>query len=85
MACIALNILTSQASSIPCECVFLSSKLTATDRCAWLRAEVFKKLQVLKAVWHTTIINLAWQNLEEIKEVLDEFEDMFLADKEMRQ
>jgi len=40
---------------------------------------------VLKAVWHTTIINLAWQNLEEIKEVLDEFEDMFLADKEMRQ
>jgi hypothetical protein len=40
---------------------------------------------VLKAVWCATIVNLAWQNSEEIKEVLDEFEDMFLADEEMRQ
>ena len=85
MARIALNGLASQASSVPCERVFSSSKLTATDRRAQLRAEVFEELQVLKAVWRATIVDLARQNSEEIEEVLDEFEDMFLADEEMRQ
>jgi predicted RNA-binding protein with EMAP domain len=62
-----------------------SSKLMATDRHAQLRAEVFEELQVLKVAWCATIADLAQQNSEEIKEVLDEFEDMFLADEGIRQ
>ncbi|KAF5383745.1 hypothetical protein D9615_003755 [Tricholomella constricta] len=74
LARIALDVLPSQASSVPCERVFSSSKLTATDRRARLKAEVFEELQVLKAVWRATTIDLARHNSEEVEEVLDEYE-----------
>jgi hypothetical protein len=83
LAYIALNILPSQASSVPHERVFSSSKLTATDRCARLKAEIFEELQMLKATWHCTIIDLVQLNSEDIEEVVDEFKDLFLADEEM--
>ena len=71
-------------SSVPCECVFSSSKLTATDRHARLKAEVFEELQVVKAAWHEQIIDLAKLNSEETEEVTDEFEKLFFADEELR-
>jgi predicted DNA-binding protein len=57
----------------------------ATDRCARLKAEIFKELQMLKATWHRTIIDLAQLNSEDVEEVVDEFEDLFLADEEIRE
>jgi hypothetical protein len=85
LARIALDVLPSQASSVPCERVFSSSKLTATDRRARLKAEVFEQLQIVKGAWRAQIINLAQQNSEEPEEVIDEFEDLFHADEELRQ
>jgi hypothetical protein len=85
LARIALDILPSQASSVPCERVFSSSKLTATDRRARLKAEIFEELQMLKATWSRTTVDLAQLNSEEIEEVSDEFEDLFLADEEWKQ
>jgi hypothetical protein len=85
LARIALNVLPSQASSVPCERVFSSSKLTATDRRARLKAEIFEELQMLKATWCRKIVDLAQLNSEDIEEVLDEFGDLCLADEELKQ
>jgi hypothetical protein len=72
-------------SSVPCEHVFSSSKLTATDRRARLKAEVFEHLQIVKAAWRAQIVDLARLNSEETEEVLDDYEDLFLGDEELRQ
>jgi hypothetical protein len=40
---------------------------------------------MLKATWHRTIVDLVQLNSEDVEEVVDEFEDLFLADKEMRE
>jgi uncharacterized Zn finger protein len=84
LARIALDILPSQASSVPCERVFSSSKLTATDRRARLKAETFEQLQMLKAAWRAEVVDLSQLNSEIVEEVPDqEFEDLFLADEEL--
>jgi len=38
----------------------------------------------LKAAWRNKIVDLAKLNSEETEEVLDEFQDMLLADEELR-
>ncbi|KAG6855432.1 hypothetical protein H0H87_002999 [Tephrocybe sp. NHM501043] len=50
-------------------------KQTATDWCLCLGPEVFEELPILKAVWKPTIVNLAYENVQEI-EVIDEDDDM---------
>jgi hypothetical protein len=84
LAHIALDILPSQVSSVPCERVFSSSKLTATDRCARLKAEPFEELQILKAAWRSSIVNLSKINMDTVEEVLDQgFEDLVVEDEEL--
>jgi hypothetical protein len=86
LARIALDVLPSQASSVPCERVFSSSKLTAIDQRARLKAEVFEELQILKVAWCAHIVDLSRLNSEEVEEVLDPvFKDLFLADEERLQ
>jgi hypothetical protein len=58
LACIVLDILPSQASSVPCKRVFSSSKLTATDWRARLKVETFEELQILKATWCKDVVDL---------------------------
>jgi len=86
LACIALDVLPSQASSVPCERVFSGSKLTATDRRARLKADVFEELQLLKATWRAHIVDFAQLKSDEIEEVDDsgEFVDLFHVDEELR-
>jgi hypothetical protein len=84
LARVALDILPSQASSVPCEQVFSGSKLTATDNRARLKAKIFEQLQIMKATWRGTTTDLAQLNSEKIEEVSDEFEDLFLADEELK-
>ncbi|KAG6843319.1 hypothetical protein H0H87_005928 [Tephrocybe sp. NHM501043] len=50
-------------------------KQTATDWCLCLGPEVFEELQILKAVWKPTIVNLAYENAQEIK-VINENDNM---------
>jgi uncharacterized Zn finger protein len=71
---------------VPCERVFSSSKLTATDRRARLKAETFEELQMLKAGWRSSVVNLSKVNTDIVEEVLDkEFEDFVLEDEELAQ
>ncbi|KIL57399.1 hypothetical protein M378DRAFT_47871, partial [Amanita muscaria Koide BX008] len=55
---IALDVLPSQASSVPCERAFSSAKLTGSDRRSRMKAEIFEILQILKAKWRGNLINL---------------------------
>ncbi|KAH9030220.1 hypothetical protein EDB85DRAFT_2146864 [Lactarius pseudohatsudake] len=70
------------ASSLP---PYLTTVFPVHYQHARLKAEVFEELQVLKATWHCQTVDLAQQNSEDAEEVLDEFEDLCLADEEMRQ
>ncbi|KAF5368777.1 hypothetical protein D9615_010411 [Tricholomella constricta] len=83
LARIALDILPSQASSVPCERVFSSAKLTATDRRARLGAIIFEELQIMKAAWCPQLIDHAKSNSQEIEVVEEEFESIFAADEEL--
>ncbi|KAF5376236.1 hypothetical protein D9615_008567 [Tricholomella constricta] len=83
LAQIALDVLPSQASSVPCERVFSSSKLTATDRRSRLKAEVFEELQLMKATWRPQLQDFARLNSEEVDVVNEElFEDFFDMERE---
>ncbi|KAF5382025.1 hypothetical protein D9615_004467 [Tricholomella constricta] len=83
LAQIALDVLPSQASSVPCERVFSSSKLTATDRRSRLKAEVFEELQLMKATWRPQLQDLAKLNSEEVDVVNEElFGHLFDMERE---
>ena len=83
LARIALDVLPSQASSVPCERVFSGSKLTATDRRARLRPQLFEKLQLMKGSWQGLTVDLAQLNSDLIKEIVDNGEDLLFADEEL--
>jgi hypothetical protein len=51
LAAIALDVLPIPATSVPCERLFSSAKLTAVDRRARLGAERFEELQLMKWAW----------------------------------
>ena len=64
LACIALDYLPSQASSVPCECLFSASKQTAVDCRACLCHDKFEQLQILKFAWCGDVSDLAALNDE---------------------
>ena len=60
-----MDVLPSQASSVPCEQIFSTAKLTATDRRSRLKADMFEMLQIMNSTWHDHLINLAEVNADE--------------------
>ena len=75
-----------QASSVPCEQLFSDSKQTADNLRASLGSERFEELQIMKFAWHKKINDLSALNSAQIEEVhldddLDEYREMFIADK----
>ena len=82
LACIALDVLPSQASSIPCERVFSGSKQIATDLRARLDSAVFEELVIMGSTWRPDIHDMAvWSSLQ-TEEVDLAFEEMFEDDAE---
>jgi hypothetical protein len=80
---VALNILPSQASSVPCEHLFSSSKQDATDRRASLAGQRFEELQLMKFAWHHKVVDVAAWNSCDIEQVdLEEYKDLLTADVE---
>ncbi len=51
LACITLDVLPSQASSVPCERVFSGSKQIATDWHVCLGSAIFKELVIMGSTW----------------------------------
>ena len=62
LACIAIDLLPAQASSVPCEHLFSACKKTAMDHHSCLSADRFEQLQVLKFAWCDQIPNLTTFN-----------------------
>ena len=84
LACIALDVLPSQASSVPCEWLFLGTKQIAVDRRARLGTAVFEELVVMGSAWGPDIYNMAaWTSSQEEEVDFFDFEEMLADDAEM--
>jgi hypothetical protein len=88
LARIALDVLPSQASSVPCERLFSGTKQIAVDRRARLNSAVFEELVIMGSAWRPDIYDMAaWTSLQE--EEVDffdfefDFEDMLVNDAEI--
>jgi hypothetical protein len=80
---IALDVLPSQASSVPCERVFSGTKQIATDRRACLGSTTFEELTILKSAWGPNVYDAAAWNAAQVEEVsLLDFEQMLADDTE---
>jgi hypothetical protein len=83
LARIALDVLPSQASSVPCERVFSGSKQIATDRQACLSPAVCEELVIMGSAWRPDLYDMAAWTASQVEEVdLFEFEEMFADDAE---
>lgn len=81
LARIALDILPSQASSVPCERLFSGTKQVATDRRASLGPVVFEEVTIMKSAWGSGLGDVAAWNAAQIEEVGSfDFEQMLVDD-----
>ena len=81
LARIALDVLPSQASSVPCERLFSGSKQIATDRRARLGSEVFEELVIMSSAWGPDLCDMAAWNDSQVEEVsLIDFQEMLVED-----
>jgi hypothetical protein len=69
LARIALDILPSQALSIPCERLFSGTKQIATDHQASLGPVVFEEVTIMKSAWGSGLGDVAAWNAAQIEEV----------------
>lgn len=81
LARIALDVLASQASSVPCERVFSGTKQIATDRRACLGSTTFEELTILKSAWGPSVYDAAAWNAAQVEEVsIVDFKQMLVDD-----
>ncbi|KAF8676686.1 hypothetical protein AX14_004846 [Amanita brunnescens Koide BX004] len=86
LAQIALDILPCQASSVPCEHLFLSSKQVATECRSRLGSDLFKQIVMMKSAWQGTVVNWATVNSQMAEEViLTEYGDLLQAENDAKQ
>ena len=84
LACIVLDVLPSQASSVPCERLFLGAKQIAIDHRAHLGTAVFEELVVMGSAWGPDIYDMAaWSSSQEEEVDFFDFEEMLADDAEM--
>jgi hAT family C-terminal dimerisation region len=84
LARIALDVLPSQASSVPCERLFSGTKQIAVDRRARLGTAVFEELVVMGSAWGADIYDMAaWTGSQEEEVDYIDFEEMLANDSEM--
>ena len=83
LAHIALDVLPSQASSVPCEQLFSGTKQVATDRRASLGLIVFEEVTITKSAWGPGLCDVvAWNavQVEEVAHLALDFEQMLVDD-----
>ena len=87
LARIALDVLPSQASSVPCERLFSGTKQIATDRRASLGSTAFEELTMMKSAWGPELYDMAAWTTAQVQEVsmevsMFDFEEMLVEDAE---
>jgi len=84
LARIALDVLPSQASSVPCERLFSGSKQVATDCRACLGPVVFEELTITKSAWGPGLGDIAAWNAAQTEEIaIFDFEQMLVDDVDL--
>src|SRR5277367_2938164 len=84
LARIALDVLPSQASSVPCELLFSGTKKIATDRRACLGAIAFEELTIMRSAWGPKLFDIAAWNAARTEEIeVHDFEEMLIDDVEL--
>lgn len=70
---------------MPCECLFSSGKLIATDKSSRLGHEHFEELQVLKFAWRPVLVDRATENSNEVEEfdIIQDFKDLMTEEQEI--
>jgi hypothetical protein len=70
---------------VPCERLFSSGKLIATDKRARLGHERFEELQILKFAWRPTLVDRAAENSDEVEEVdiIQDFRDFLMEEQDI--
>ncbi len=77
LAHIALDVLPSQASSVPCERIFSGTKQIADDRRSRIGPIIFEELTIMKSAWRAGLWDYAMLNTAEVEEVaMQEFEQL---------
>jgi hypothetical protein len=83
----AMDVLPAQASSVPCERLFSSGKLIATDKRSRLGHECFEELQILKFAWCSALVNHAAENSDEVEDlelsVIQDFTDLLKDEQDI--
>ena len=83
LARIALDVLPSQASSIPTEWLFSGGKVTVDDKHARLGCKKFEEIELMKFSWRKGLDDLAGNNTNVVKEVdLVPFHDHLCEDED---
>ena len=77
---IALDVLPSQASSVPCEWLFSGTKQIADDRWLQLGSKVFEELAIMGSAWGPELYNFAAWNTAQVEEVPLDYEELLLDD-----
>ena len=81
---IVLDVLPSQASSVPCEWLFFGTKQIPVDHCACLGMDIFEELVIMWSAWGPSIYNMAaWTSSQEEEVDFFNFEVMLVDDAEM--
>ena len=81
LACIALNILLAQASSVPCERLFLGTKKIAVDCQLHLGPIIFEELAIMNLAWGPELYNMAAWNASQTEDIgYFDFEELLTKD-----
>ena len=80
---IVLDVLPAQASSVPCERLFLGTKKIADDRRSRLGSKVFKELAIMGSAWGPELYDFAAWNTAQVEEVMLDYEEMLLDDTDV--
>lgn len=83
LARIVLDVLPSQASSVPCERLFSGTKQVATDRRASLGPVVFEEVVLTGSAWGPGLCDVAAWNAAQMEEIAHtdlDFEQMLVDD-----
>ena len=74
LARIALDVLPSQASSVPCEWLFSGTKQIADDCRSRLGSKLFKELAIMGSAWGPELYDFAAWNAAKVEEVMLDYE-----------
>ena len=84
LSCIAQDVCTVPASSVPCKWLFSAGAEIATYQRSHLGSGCFKELQIMKHMWNSSLVDHTQVNSCEVENVLlQDFKELYKRDVEL--